>query len=353
MSTLNAAREGEFLAQLERVLHEYGVTVAAADTSAADARVDAADARVDAAIILPARTGKVSLPLAFKLTPRAQFTPADAALLHHLHPDGIVVSQPHITAAQSDQYRSEGLFHVDLAGNAWLEADGFLVRVEGRRPAASRILEGGRPPAAAERAFTPSATRLLFVLLVAPETVRLPIRDLARLAGISVGSSQSAIAGLEDGGFIRSGDGPRRRHGLRRLPELMDRWIVSFANRLLPGLQTRYCTGPAPDYWLREVGSEGMEATLAGESVAPGLQNPLTTTLYATPPWIELVKRGRLRPVPAGPNVILKERFWHEEALQLGTPAPPLLTCAELLGSTEDRLREVGQQMLGDLRGEL
>ena len=70
-----------------------------------------------------------------------------------------------------------------------------------------------------------------------------------------------------------------------------------------------------------------------------------STTIYGRPPWAELTKLGKLRPTRDDGNITLRERFWDEDLLQLGTSAPSLLDYAELVASGDPRQREVADEL--------
>ena len=70
-----------------------------------------------------------------------------------------------------------------------------------------------------------------------------------------------------------------------------------------------------------------------------------STTIYGRPPWAELTKLGKLRPTRDDGNITLRERFWDEDLLQLGTSAPALLDYAEMVASGDPRQREVADEL--------
>ncbi|MEL4503351.1 type IV toxin-antitoxin system AbiEi family antitoxin [Luteococcus sp. H138] len=287
--------------------------------------------RPDARISIPTRTGETSLDVEVKTSARY-----DA--LHAPRRADIII-QPYINPAQAERYRAAGQYYLDAAGNGWIEADGYRLLVDGRKPA---DWQGSRHAAG----FTPGTTRLVFVALVAPAIITATTRDLARAADISLGAVSTALKTLDYLGHL---DGtPRDRHGLKRVDELVDRWLAGFQDRLLPTLRSRTATTPQRDALLSWHESHPSAATLAGEAVEPTIHNPESITLYAPQPWTSILQEGRLRPTPNG-DVILRKRFWDEEVLHLGPTAPPLLTCAELLASHDPRLQEAGRSLRGRL----
>ena len=76
----------------------------------------------------------------------------------------------------------------------------------------------------------------------------------------------------------------------------------------------------------------------------PRAQCP-STRPFDAPPWAELTKLAKLRPTRDDGNTILRERFWDEDLLQLGTSAPALLDYAEMVASGDPRQREVADEL--------
>ncbi len=246
-------------------------------------------------------------------------------------PAGLVVIQPYINPKMSERYRDRGLFYLDLAGNAWIWTNTVKIHVAGQKPEPEQ-----RPVTQRTPLSTPSALRVIFVLLNDPETAKLTLRELADLAAISLGATQKAIRALKDQGFLDAQNGD-----LRRLGELTDLWLTGFGERLLPSIRSRAVSGKTPSEVLQIVEGKGLNFIPAGEAVSPTMHSMKSVTLYDTPPWTEIISEARLKPDEMG-NITLRERFWNNEALELTEAGHTLLTCGELLASTDERLREAG-----------
>lgn len=332
MTEVNAK---EFEQRLGDVLAEY-------DVAYVPARPTRDESVSRGTVALPTNEGQKVLPVHIKQGARAEVLPAEAQQLHDRFPEGVVVAQTYINPGMASRYRRLGLFYADLAGNAWIRQPGLYLFVEGRRRPASApdSVAGPRP-------MTTSWLRLGYVLMARPSLSDVPIRQLADAAGLSVGATHRALDELTAQGHIVQGRGGR---SLRRMQELAERWVIGYSARLLPTLETRYWRGPEPNSWVLEGLARG--ATIAGEAIEPAIQHPACTTLFDDPPYVALVRRGRLRPVvdpsTETANVVTRKRFWNEGALQLGGVASPMLTSAELLASPDERLREVGSARLAD-----
>lgn len=327
--------EAPFEQRISSVLDEYGIEVLFGGGAAADVGVDAWAQ-------IPVRSGSVELPLQLKQAARYEFGPLEADRLRSEHSQGVLVCQPYINPRQAERYRSLGLFYVDCSGNAWIHLDGFHLQVEGRRAPVAEA------PATSVQNFTKSWVRVVFALLQEPSLAAAPVRVVGETADVSTGAAHRAVRQLGDGGYLQGAGTVQAQ--LRRVPELAEQWAMAYTSRLFSSLVSKSWDGPAPQWWLDRAAE--LDCTVAGEPVALGLRNPRTTTVFVDAPFVDVVRAARLRtadPRDGDPAVVTRQRFWNEEALRIGPVAPPLLTAAELLASADERLHEVGSDMLANL----
>ncbi|MFO6505667.1 type IV toxin-antitoxin system AbiEi family antitoxin [Corynebacterium freneyi] len=289
---------------------------------------NAADRVVDAVMTLP--DGE-ELPAELKMKDRWEFFPSE--------PGDRIVIQPYINPRLAERYRQRGVFYMDLVGNAWIWTDPVKIFIEGRarpREAYSEPLDG--------RLSTPSALRLIFILLNEPSAADLTLRRQAAMAGISLGTTQRTIRALRDLRFLT--DSTRT---LRRRDELTNLWLSGFTSRLIPKLQARTVEGATPLEVLAEITRSQLDFTPAGEAVSPTMSSRSSVTIYGPPPWTELIRAARLRPAPDG-SITLRERFWDPESMDLTQFGHTLLICGEMLASPDERIREAGMELKEDLQ---
>jgi hypothetical protein len=170
------------------------------------------------------------------------------------------------------------------------------------------------------------------------------VRSLADVAGVSVGSAQTAISVLTSQGYLL-GDGRSRR--LAGGGELLDHWVEAYALRLEPRLALSRFSAEEPQWWRgAESELKAADALLGGEAAAsiidPNL-NPTTTTLYAAQVPVAILKRHRMRRDENG-DVLIRRKFWKgpEPTTRL-VPTP--LTYADLLTSGDPRERDHAIQL--------
>ena len=263
--------------------------------------------------------------------------------------------------------RTEGVGYLDAAGNASLTAPPLFVLIRGMKP---RPAKASAPSRGGGRAFRPAGLRVIARLLADPEAVRLPYRDLAEAAGVSVGAAAAALKGLQRHGLARRPGGRGKKKALGgRLNDpvaLHRRWLDGYGELLRPKLNLgRY----RPAGWpLDELPTAlaALPATadvmLGGEAAAALLTRhlrPATAALHVPPDTSPgVAKTLRLLPDRDGPIWLLAHvgtpagwRFNGEADLPAGVPVVhPLLVHAELTGPPgglhpESRLREAAEQV--------
>jgi hypothetical protein len=117
-----------------------------------------------------------------------------------------------------------GVAFVDRAGNCHLDLGGaHVAHVGGRRPRAEPASAGFRAP----------AYRALFVLLANPELASAPMRHIADLARVSLGTVAGVMKRLRGERFVV---GSRSRPQLVGAAALVDRWVAAYADVLRPKL---------------------------------------------------------------------------------------------------------------------
>lgn len=242
-----------------------------------------------------------------------------------------VLVAPYITQATAERCRELHLPFLDEAGNAYLEAPGLFVYVTGkRRPVQAR-------PATTYRAFTTAGLRIVFALLNNPDLAAAPYRDIAKAAGVALGTVGDVLRDLEDRGHLApETPGPRRLLAPERLQE---EWVTHYPIKLRPKLHARRFTAPAPHGW-QDLDLRPHRAYWGGEPAAAkltGYLKPARLTLYVEGKPDRLILANRLRPDVNGEIEIL-EAFWTTETTQApGDVAPPLLVYADLMATTDPR----------------
>ena len=236
---------------------------------------------------------------------------------------------PHIAAKTADSFRRAGVQYVDATGNAWIQFGDVLIDVRGRpRPA------GVMPrTTSVGNLFTSGRAQVVLVLLAWPELWDAPQREVARVAGVSLGQAHNTLALLAQAGYERDD----RRHDRTGL---LDLWVAAFPTGLAQRLTLARYQGP-----VGPVKKDHADDVLAisGEAAVPELLRPTTLTLYVAKLGARLAIVNRWRS-DGEPNIVVRRKFWNEpSAPHASTPdvdvAPWPLVYADLLTSDDPRAR--------------
>ncbi len=250
-------------------------------------------------------------------------------------PQPALLVAPHVTPARAERLREAGIPFIDAAGNAYLEAHGIYVNIMGREPPLGLAAAPKKI-----RVFAGAGLKVLFVLLCEPAYVNQPYREIARAAGVALGTVGWVLADLKGLDYLRVQG--RGRKKLCRKTELQDQWVTQYLQQFKPGLKTRRFRAANPDWWqgvdIRDYG-----ACWGGDVAAAKLTGhlkPMQITLWWQRDLAPLLQAQRMRADAAG-DIELIEAFWHF-APEAET-APPLLVYADLLGTGDPRAMETAK----------
>lgn len=236
---------------------------------------------------------------------------------------------PYMTRTLAEHCLKLRLPFLDTAGNGYVQAPGlFIYAIGGPRVHAAR--------ARGYRAATAAGVRIVFALLCRPELAEGTYRELARLAGVALGTVGPVLDDLRARGFLVVN---KRGRALRDTNRLLDEWITHYAARLRPKLHPRRFQVD-PDLLLA-ANFERLNAFWGGEVAAQrltGYLKPERFLVYLAGPLNPLLAQGRARLAEDGNTEIL-DAFWRENLVpeHPQQAVPPLLAYADLMLSGEGR----------------
>lgn len=246
---------------------------------------------------------------------------------------------PYLSRELAEYCREIGLQFIDLSGNAYLHPPGLFIFITGEKRNLAHAHTVG------PKGLTNSAAlRVVFTLLSHPALLDSPFKDIASIAGVSLGSAYNVLDDLQRRGYLINSSGPGRRKLLEPV-RLIDEWAINFPTTLRTKLHLRRFSAPDPDWWRSmELGT--FHCAWSSEVAAynmTGYLKPATQTLYVDQGDMDsvikvLVKKYRLKPDPDG-NIEILEQFWQAERNKVSI-APPLLVYAELLALMDPRTDE-------------
>ena len=300
-----------------------------------------------------ARIAKGKLQVDYVIEEKRTVTPATlGAVLAQVRAQALAYGKPallvtdHLTPPVAEALREQKQQFIDVAGNAYLEAPGWLVFVVGRKP-----LKTGAPKHAAKGA-TPAGLKVAFALLCDPALAAAPQRAIALAAGVSLGAVPGILADLQDVGHVLTLGKVRR---LRATKRMLDEWAFAYARTLRPKTLTATYTTQNFAQWATwpldtkhvKWGAEPAAALLT-RYLRPGV-----LTLYTEKLPARLIHDQRLRPAHVLADTALVEvrkPFWGPalKAGPRGDTVPPVLIYADLLATGDARCIETAQKVYDD-----
>lgn len=257
------------------------------------------------------------------------------------HDEHLVLLGPTVHPRSASDLRAAGIQFLDAAGNAYLNFDGVLIDVRGRRPH-PRVASHQHWPARAASLFTPRRAQVIFVLLSWPELAEASVRTIAAAAKVSVGQAQSTLRLLDEHDLY-----DRRSGRLLRRSLLAERWAETYATGLGPKTLLRQFHGDPSRLALEDHG----DIYVSGEQAASWIRNPGSATLYVKDLDPQLVLANRWRS-DGTPNIAIRRTFWAapetDVPVHFPVPAPPLLVYADLLATNEARQVEAARRLRED-----
>lgn len=247
----------------------------------------------------------------------------------------ILLVTKYIPSEIAREYVEEGINCLDVAGNCNIRQNKLLLLIEGKR--IERMAKVNQP-----RAFQEAGIKLIFQFLVDPKKTRLPYRDLAELAKISLGSVGTIMQELIDLNFILK---TKQTKKLKNTNELLNRWITAYHDVLRPRLikkQMRFSNQENYNKWkeinLNRISNNTYWGSEPAAYLLTGYLHPGTFTIYTDQNW-HTFKEIELVPDENGKVEVL-EMFWKNE---IHTGVPPLLVYADLMSSGSDRNIETAE----------
>ena len=270
----------------------------------------------------------------FAVEAKASVTRATAGLekLDPLNRDEkVLLITAYVTPPIAELLKELNIFFIDAVGNAYINEPPLFVFIKGNKPLAALDAAPRR------RLFKPGGLKVLFTLLNKPDMVNKSYRDIARAAGVALGTVGWIIRDLKEMGFyLEIGRGNRK---LLNLDRLFKRWVEAYPEQLRPKLIRARFAADSRDWW-QEVNIEDFGACWGGEVAAAKLTRylkPEKTIIYTNEPFGKLVLKNKLRKTEHG-NVEILTPFWNfDYALEKQGLAPPLLIYADLMATGDVR----------------
>ena len=250
----------------------------------------------------------------------------------------LMVAANYITPNAKILLKENGINYFDRSNNIWLKVEPILLHIEGNpnKP----TTEDRR-----NRAFTKTGIKAVFQILFNPEILNSSYREMAELAGVSLGTIPKVMEGLKEEGFLIRKN--KDKWMILDYKALLDRWSQEYNRRLKPDLLVKRYRAVDPDFHLSWKSlSLQAEDTWGGEPGGDLLTNylkPEHYLLYSNASQQELMKAYKWTPAPDG-TIFVYRKFWNNPEKN-GNCAPPFLVYADLIETGDSRCVETANMI--------
>ena len=247
------------------------------------------------------------------------------------HGEKTLLITEYVTPPIAEMLKDLDIFFIDTVGNAYINEPPLYVFIKGNKPQVPLKRETQK------RLFKPSGLRVVFALLNNPDMINNPYRDIAKTAGVALGTIGWLIRDLKEMGFcIEIG---KRNRKLVNLNKLFRRWVEAYPEQLRPKhIKERFET--VNHNWWKKVNIKEYGAYWGGEVATAqltGYLKPAKFTIYANQPFGKLVLKNRLHKAENG-NVEILTPFWNfKHELEDLDIVPPILVYADLMATGDQR----------------
>jgi hypothetical protein len=251
----------------------------------------------------------------------------------------LLVAVNYITPNAKKVLQENSINYVDRVGNIWLKTHPIYIHIDGIH---------NQPPSEdlKNRAFTKTGIKVVYQFLLDAELINKTYREMAEMAGVSLGTIPKVLEGLKEEGFI--------------LKKNSNDWVVNDADSLVERWQNEYTKKLKPTLFVKRYRSNNRnffkswkelnlgEDTLwggepAGDLMTNNLQ-PEKFVVYSRETHQNLMKNYQWIPDEAG-DIYVYEPFW-ENLPETDSPqncVPPILAYADLLESGDGRCIEIAK----------
>lgn len=248
----------------------------------------------------------------------------------------VLVVGDFIRERTAEHLRAAGVWFADVAGNTYISFEGVHIDVRGRpRRVAARTVPIDRP-VRSTNLFSTKRAQVMFALFTWPEVARAPMRQIAEVAGVSVGQVQQTLVLLEERGDMHGRE-------FTDAPRLFEMWVAAYASGLAHTLRIKQFHGD-----VGELRTGESTVYLSGAAALPEFMSAEELVMYIPQPDSALYAKNRWR-VDRAPNIFVRRKFWtapdellreSEAAVRL---APSTLVYADLRASDDGRQNEAAQ----------
>lgn len=236
-----------------------------------------------------------------------------------------------------DELARQGINSLDIAGNCRIKVGDLLLHIEGKKVSPKfQVISSNR-----SRLFQETGIKIIFRILLDPEWVNLPYRQMQLSTNVSLGSITVIMNELIESGYLLK---TNKGKFLKNKQELLERWMIAYGEILKPKLLIRRMTFKDAELRKNWADLKLLSDTYWGGEPAAylfdGYLYPESFTIYGgnLGDWIKV----GLRPYDEG-EIFIYQKFW--SFVEQSQISPALLTYADLMGSGNSRNIEAAQRI--------
>jgi len=257
----------------------------------------------------------------------------------------VLLVTDYINPNQAALLKKHAVPFLDLAGNTHINQPPVYIDIQGKKP--EKLQSEVALAKQLGKAFQPKGMKVVFVLLTQPELVNAPMRTIAKVAEVALGTVKQVLDDLLYQGFIVQ-KGLRKKEFVNR-QGLLDKWLDAYPIFVEAKLEKEIYTTNNLEL-LRNLEIDNLKALWGGEFAVEQYDNYLNAKDYLI--YVgqahknEILKAARLRKAKPAEvedhtttKVVLVEPFLGTEKIEgkrLGL-AHPYLIYANLLASLDPR----------------
>ena len=199
-----------------------------------------------------------------------------------------------------------GINYIEISGNAFLSKGDVFLFIDTKKKVK---LEDIRSSAA----FSKTGLKVIYQLLINPDSVNYTYRELGRLAGVSIDSISRVYRELVSDKYLVKVN--QRKHKIIDLERLFKDWVPLFNKTLRPKLKQRSFRFSKGEN-IHSLLDLDFDGKIGGELAAEKLSNyniAESATIYVKGSFVDLAKNLSLRPDING-KIQMIEQFWDDSS---------------------------------------
>jgi hypothetical protein len=256
-----------------------------------------------------------------------------------LRQDTVLTITRYVSPQLAGHLKNLDIYFLDTAGNAYIKSQSLYIFSKG-----NKLSEDQRPDNLS-RAFKAKGLQVLFALMRINNLENRPLREIAELSNVALGTVQWVMKDLKKLGYLI--DMGKRGKRLIKKEDLLSRWTITYSEQLRPKQLIGRFTADNRNWWVdTKISQYGAlwGGEVAGDILTQNLK-PEIITIYTNEQPGTLILKGKLKKDLNGEVEILRT-FWSGELTSIDKDTVhPILVYADLIASGDKRNIEIANMI--------